>query len=257
MTVFLRDIEQILLIFVRITTIVMLVPVFGFRTLPARLKVCIGLMLTYLLVPVVYDEAMAMSTHLLLFPVSVLKELLVGGIIGFTSSLLFIGVQASGRFVGVQMGFGIVNVMDPLSSTQVSIIGQFEYLLALLILLAMDGHHFFLKAIGMSFDLIPLSAGRMSGACAEKLLAMTAGVFEIAIKIAAPVMAALFLVQVATGIIARTVPQMNIFIVGFPLKISVGLLTIWASLFFFLYVFKRMFAGLQENVLFVLKALSP
>jgi len=257
MTIALSDIEQVLLIFVRITTIVMLAPVFGFRVVPARVKIGISLILTYLLVPIVHDEAMAMPPHLLLLPTMILKEFLVGGIIGFATALLFVGIQASGQFVGVQMGFGIVNVLDPMTNQQISIIGEFQYILALLIFLAIDGHHFLLRAIERSFELVPLAAGRISGVCAERMIAMSADVFEIAIKIGAPVMAALFLVQIATAILARTVPQMNIFIVGFPLKIGVGLLGVWASMFFFLYVFKRMFAGLREDVFSVISALAP
>lgn len=256
MTFSLSDIEQVLLILVRITTIVMLVPVFGFRGVPARVKIGLSLMLTYLLVPIVYDEAMAMPPHLLLLPTMILKEFLVGAIIGFTTALLFTGIQASGQFVGVQMGFGIVNVLDPTTNQQVSIIGEFQYLLALLIFLAIDGHHFLLKALRRSFDLVPLSTGRISGICAERVIEMSADVFEIVIKIGAPVMVALFLVQIVTAILARTVPQMNIFIVGFPLKIGVGLLGVWASLFFFVYVFKKMFGGLQEDVFAVIKALT-
>lgn len=246
------QVQAFLLIFFRVLGVVAFMPLFGSRLVPKQAKVGLALLITLVLFPLIPVPGGALPTSLVSYGVLVVKELLVGLIIGFATDLIFMGVQLAGQLVSLQMGLGIADIIDPQANMQVAVIGRLKHFLALLIFLAISGHHFLLQALAASFDLVPPLQVSFSGMVVEKLVTMTAQVFEIAIKIGAPAMAALFLTNVALGIIARTVPQMNVFIVGLPLNIGVGLLTIALSFPFFLYLFKRLFLGLQQDIVLIL-----
>ena len=184
------------------------------------------------------------------------KELIAGLFIGFAFLLIFLGVQMGGSLVGLQIGFGLVSVFDPQSQEQTSVIGELQFLLAMLFFLAINGHHILISSIFQSFKIIPPGAIGFSSLAAEKMVSMMAMSFVIAIKIAAPLMVTLFLTDVALGIIARTMPQMNVFIVGFPLKIGVGLVMLVFSLPLFSLILEKLIMNLDLDVGWLINYLS-
>jgi flagellar biosynthetic protein FliR len=176
-------------------------------------------------------------------------EIIAGLVIGFAAILLFMGVQLSGQIIGFQIGFSMVEAFDPSSAQGMSIIGQFQFILALLVFLAIDGHHLLIAAVVQSFSIVPIGHIVFTGDTAQILTRMAVDVFAIAVKLSAPVLVTLFLTDVALGIIARTVPQMNVFIVSFPLKIGAGLLILVASLPFFNFVLTKLFQNMDRDLL--------
>jgi len=204
-----------------------------------RLKGGLSVVVALLLVPFVQYNAVPIKLPLLV--IKMCGEVLIGIVIGFAGQILFAGVQLAGQLVGFQMGFAIVNVVDPVSSSQVSIIAQFQYLLALLIFLAVNAHHIFLYAIAESYQLIPPLSFHYSGPLMESILELSKDIFVVAIKTGAPVIAMLLFTSVGLGLIARTVPQMNVFIVGFPLKIAMGLIGIGLTLPYFVKILESVF----------------
>ena len=172
----------------------------------------------------------------------------MGLVLGYAGRLLFIGIQFAGQLSGLQMGFGIVNVIDPASHDQISIIGQFLNILAILMVLTLDGHHVILNGLISSFDAVPLGGVVLQAAIAHKFIALTSEVFIIAIKISAPILIALFLISTAMGVLARTVPQMNVFIVGFPVQLAVGLSVLVATLPLFRILLERAMALMERDV---------
>jgi flagellar biosynthetic protein FliR len=162
----------------------------------------------------------------------------------------------AGELIGVDMGFGIVNIIDPMSGEQVSLIGQYKYILSLLLFLIINGHHFLLNALRGSFLAIPLGAANFRGMITDQIIFMSTEIFKIAIQISGPALVALFLTTFVMGIIARTVPQMNIFIVGFPLKIFVGLFMLAISLPLFVYVFGKLFGRFETSILSIIQFMS-
>lgn len=244
----LGQLQIYLMVVLRTAGILFVAPVFGAKRIPVQLKIWLSLLIALAVTPTVAHNMVILPAHLLAYTVLLIEEVLWGILIGFACLLLFMGVQFSGQIVGLQMGFGIVNVIDPQSSAQVSIIGQFQYLLAILIFLAIDGHHFLLGALASSFDLLPPGGLHFSGQIGEKLIRMATGIFLLAIKIGAPVMVALFLTSVAFGILARSVPQMNVFIIGFPLKIGVGLVMLAGSIPIFFYVLEKLIRSMEGEI---------
>lgn len=246
---FLLDHFQVyLLVLLRLSGFMFTVPIFGERYIPPQVKVVLSLLLALFFYPSAAPQSAQLIGRFLPYWGLLMKEVVWGFLIGFACRLLFIGVQFSGQIMGFQMGFGMVQVIDPQSGAQVSIIGKLQYLLAILIFLAMNGHHFLLQALASSFELLPLGRIEFAGVVGEKLVRMTGGVFLIAVKIAAPVMVSLLLTSVALGILARTVPQMNVFIVGFPLKIGIGMIVLASSLPVFYYLLSKVVGAMEQDV---------
>jgi flagellar biosynthetic protein FliR len=214
----------------------------------------IGLPITFaiILVPMVSQLKLPVIDSIWVLGALAIKEMLVGFIIGLFFAILFNAVRMGGNIIGYQIGLLIAQVMDPEANSSVSLVGEFLYVLALLIFLAIDGHHAILSAFSDSYKVVPVGVFNFAGSAGEMLIKYTAYAFTIAIKLAAPVMITLFLTTVSLGVIARTVPQMNIFIVGLPLKIGIGFLVLAAALPVFRFMIEKMtcyFEGQIENIL--------
>ena len=163
-------------------------------------------------------------------------------------------IQMAGQVAGYQMGLAIANIMDPATSLQVPILAQAYNLMAMLIFLAIDAHHWFFRSLVESFNLLPLFHFRLSSSVISHLVDTAGAMFVIAVKVGAPVIVVLILTSVAFGLLARTVPQMNIFIVAIPLKIIVGLLFVFFSLPYFSAYLQQLFIVMGESILRMLSA---
>ncbi|MCX7982201.1 MAG: flagellar biosynthetic protein FliR [Syntrophales bacterium] len=222
------QIEQVIgfiLVLMRVGAIFIMMPVFGERVVPAQVKAGISVIIAIIVYPVLKVDVTglkAATTVELLIRMT--GEVLIGVAIGFIARIVFAAVQTAGELMGFQMGVAIANVVDPVSSTQISILSEFLYLVALLVFVTVDGHHLFLASIGESYRVIPIMQGVLNARAAQEMLLLTKDVFVIGFKIAAPVLAVIIFVNVGLGLIARTVPQINVFIVGFPLQVFMGLL---------------------------------
>lgn len=220
------QIQYFLLVFVRISTVVVLLPVFGSSQIPAQMKVALSLGLAVILFPVLMTVKPAFPEPFTLgmFVMLVLKEAMVGLAMGFITQFLFTGVQLAGQLIDTEMGFGFVEVADPFTQESITVLGQFQIIIFTLIFLVVNGHYFFILAIQKSFEIIPLfSAHLPGGGGMDHVAGMVANVFILGIRFAAPIYVTLILTEMALGVVARTVPQINIFFVGMPLKIVIGL----------------------------------
>ncbi len=230
MAYWLDQFHVFLLVMLRVSALLVVAPIFGHRLYLARAKIGMAFMISLVIFPAVADAGVEVAVGWWRYALVLGGVGVRGGVLGFSVLLLFIGVQFAGQLAGLQMGFGIVNVIDPQSNDQVSIIGQFLNILAVLLILSLDGHHIILNGLMASFDAVPLGGVVFKIPIAEKLMELTNEIFAVAIKISAPIMISLFLVSVAMGVLARTVPQMNVFIVGFPVQLAVGLFVMVSSL---------------------------
>ena len=251
----LNHFERFLFVFLRVMGILFISPLFGHRSLISQAKVGLALVVSIALFPVV-PLALTTYPHIILLVIALLKELLMGLMIGFISLLVFMGVQFAGQMVGLDIGFGVANIVDPLSAEQVSIIGEFQSLIAMLIFLSINAHHIILRGLSASFDLVPLGEVALPGVLGQNLIDLTGKVFIIGVQLAAPVSATLFLTTLALGIVARTIPQMNVFVVGFPLKIAVGIAMLMFSLPVFYALLLRMFGRIEGDISTLLRMMA-
>jgi flagellar biosynthetic protein FliR len=240
------------LLFIRVTAILMTIPVIGDKNVPVRIKGGLAILVSLLLLPTVdvriprfHSES---GAEIYFFATAMFGEALIGIVIGFAARIIFAGIQLAGDMIGVQIGFSIANVIDPVSSSQVSVITQFQYMMALLIFLAVDAHHTFIIAIADSYRFVSPFDYHFSGSLMKHILLFSNEMFFTAVKISAPVMAVILFTNVALGVMARTVPQINIFIVGFPLQIAVGLTILAMTSPYFVKVVQWALAGLGVEV---------
>jgi flagellar biosynthetic protein FliR len=249
------DLYRALLLMFRTGAFLMTIPVFGHVAIPRIVRVWLILTMTVLMFPSATIAADRMPSTTLGLAVVIVGELAVGFLMGFAVITLFAAVQFAGHLIGLQMGLAVANIFDPMSAGEISVIGEFYYLLSLLVFILINGHHYALDALIRSFDLVPLGGAVFGQDIGRFLTNLTAMVFTLAIKLSAPVVITLLIVNVVLGILSRTVPQMNVFIVGFPLSIGVGLAVIGLSLPVFKLVIEKAIVGLQGDLYTVLRML--
>ncbi|GIN70460.1 flagellar biosynthetic protein FliR [Bacillus sp. J14TS2] len=217
----------VLLVFMRISAFFVSVPLFSYRTIPTIFKIGFSFILAVMIYytldvsPIPID-----GTYLLL----ILKEAVIGLLLGFIAYMMLSAIQIAGGFIDFQMGFAIANVIDPQTGAQSPLMGQYLYTFSLLFLLAVNGHHLIIDGIFNSYHFIPIDQFVVAFGEEGFILYVMKSfgmMFMIAFQMAIPIVASLFLVDVALGIVARTVPQLNIFVVGFPIKIAVSFIVIF------------------------------
>lgn len=244
-----------LLILVRCSALIALLPFFGSNNVPTVVKAGLSLALAIFLQPLVRIDPALFPRGLDSLVVLAFGELMVGAILGFSVRLLFAGVQIMGHLVGFQMGFSVANVLDPMGGEQVSVVGQFCYIVAILTFFAVGGHHWFFISVAESFKAVPPGQFSFSHILLDQLTTMSAEMFEVSLKLGAPVIGTLLAADVAMGILAKTVPQMNILIVGMPMKIGLGLFFLAMTMGFMVMTMAASFGDLGPVLGAFLKAM--
>lgn len=241
-----------LLVFFRVGGILIFAPLFNYKTIPAQLKIALTLVISIIVFPVVSGTFTGVppgnSLNIFSVALSVLRELAIGMVLGFASQMVFSGAKLAGEIVSVQMGFGMANVFDPQSGQQNTIIAELNNLIALLVFLSLNGHYWFLSAATQSFSAVPLSGFKYSASLAQQIFSLFGDMFVISLKISAPVLTVLLISSIVLGIISRVVPQFNILMMSFPIKITVGLFMLWGTLGAIVYVLTHLFGQLERDI---------
>lgn len=230
----------------RLTGLFLSAPIFASRQLPGRVKILIIILLSALMA---YYVPVSFAVHLTTpaaFIAAWILEVFIGYSIGFVAYVIFAAIQLAGQLMDMQMGFAMVNVLDPQTGTQIPLMGNFLYLLALLLYLSMNGHHYLLQALVQSYEVIPVMGVNLGNDFIQLMVEITVYMFVIAIKISAPVVVAVMVANIAMGFIARTVPQMNVFIVGLPLNIFLGLFMLLMLLPVYMWLMGTLFSRFVE-----------
>jgi flagellar biosynthesis protein FliR len=253
MSYFVTQFQVFLLVMMRMNAMIVIAPFFSSGVIPFRIKTLISFLITLVIVPVVAKNY-SIPGDMGLFYLLIIKEVLIGIFIGFLLSVIFTAFQLAGDYFSVQIGFGISEVVDPLAQVSIPLIGQLKNLIGVLVFLSINGHHFLIKAIYKSYELAPILSvdQKKSFDLIKFLIHAMSGMFVIAFKIALPVIATVFLVSVTLGILAKAAPQMNILMLGFPLKIAVafGVLIITSPL-----IIKVMSVSLDKAFRFINKVI--
>jgi flagellar biosynthetic protein FliR len=252
----LPQLQLFFLVFLRVGAILMTIPVFDSQSIPHLFKLALAFVTSIILFPLLKLNPGPVLTNLFTFSIGIIGELLLGITIGFVVKLIFAGIQLAGQLAGYQMGLAIANVMDPATSDQIPLLAQFNNLVALLVFITINAHYWFIRALTESYRIVPPLNVHLGNSLMEQVIYLTGNMFIIAIQVGAPVISALLITSVAFGLIARTVPQMNVFIVAIPLKIAVGLLFFGFSLPYFSAFLKKIFSGLGQNIIQLLRAMS-
>lgn len=244
-----------LLIFARVASMIIVAPIVGHQSVPVQAKVAIGLFISYVLYPLVASQQQTVSLELVAIAVVAIKEIFLGLLIGFAMGLIFAGVRFAGELIAFDMGISMANVFDPESNQSNPVVGEFLYVVMLLTFLLLNGHHFIFQSLYYLFQAVPLGGLTISAPLTDWMIKLSGIVFIIGVKMAAPVIVASFLMNVALAVLSRVVPQMNIFSVSFPLKIGVGFAVLISSGPLMIFVFKKMLTGFENDILEMMKVL--
>lgn len=252
----LDDLIPFALVLARVAGLFSAIPMFGAKIVPARVKAPLIFALALLLFPIVRPHAIPEAGDVISLALLVLRESLIGLTLGVVSQFIFAAVEFCGQQVGTQMGLSMATLFDPNTQSNVPTMAMFQGALATLVFLALGVHHVFLRGIVESYAVIPIGAWHTSAGLLKFLIETSTGIFVIAIKLAAPVSVALLATSVALGIVARSFPAMNVFMVSMPLNIGIGFVILGISLPVFLRVLEVAFGmmGGQMRILFKLLA---
>lgn len=242
---------SLLLIFVRVTSFFVMMPLFSYRSIPMVQKIGLSAFLTWLIFFAINTPVLEINTTYYLL---ILKEALVGLMIGFIAYLILSAIQIAGGFIDFQMGFAIANVIDPQTGAQSPLIGQYFYTIALLFMLSVNAHHLLLDGVFYSYQFIPLDQPWIpftNESMVEYVIYSFNKMFVTAFQMAIPVVGSIFIVDIALGIIARTVPQLNVFVVGLPIKITISFIVIFIVMGMMVLVMSQ----LVEQMLYTMRGL--
>jgi flagellar biosynthetic protein FliR len=219
-----------LLILIRTSGMLVSAPLLSHRGIPSWTKVGFAVFFALVLVPLQKDQLPPPPQQLGEVADGVIRETLFGLALGLAMNLVFAGMQMASRIVGVQMGFGIGSVIDPITGAEFGTFDQFYALLVTLVFFSINGHFLVIQALAETVRAVPPGSFDPLTIQLSAIAPIAAGLMVTAVRIAMPVMAALFLADLGMGFVARTVPQMNVLIVGMPVKIVVGVIVLGAAL---------------------------
>lgn len=222
-------IASVLLASLRVAVVLLLTPLTTFASVPLRFRVLFVLGLSALLVSALELPSPGRIPSLTTLAAAAVGELLLGGVLSFGLVAGFAAFQLAGRVIDVQLGFGVAALIDPTTKVQTPLLGTFLYMTAVVAFFAIDGHHLVIRALSYSLERIPPGA-RFSGMELDAVTMQFGTMFSLAIAIAAPVVFVLLLVDAALAVMARSMPQMNVFFISLPLKIAIGLVTLALAL---------------------------
>jgi len=250
MEMVLAYVPNFLLIFCRITSFFVVAPIFSTQNVPAHFKIGLSFFVAFMVFgsigmgnPVSID-----GDYILL----ILREVLIGLAIGFIGLMFMYVFQIAGAFIDMQIGLGIANIIDPMTGLHSPIVGSFKYVIAILLFLSFNGHHYLLAAIMDSYEWVPLQNGFFgdlaNGNVAHFMVRSFATMFALAFQLAAPIVVAMFLTDVGLGVLARVAPQFNIFVVGIPIKLVIGFLILLLTIPGFIHLFGKVFTVMIDTI---------
>ena len=246
-----------LLLLTRITGIFIISPFFGSQNIPITMRVATAMTIAVVIFPVVDQHTIVEApASVLSYGLSVLSELFIGWLIGLVSYVALISISMAGKIMDLQVGYAMVQVMDPTSGQQNALIGSFLYNLAVIIFLVTDGHHFLLSGLVESFQMIPITGLNLDTEIVDLMVDFTYGIFVSGMKVAIPVTFAILLTNVGLGILARTMPQLNIFVVGVPMHLVIGTFVLAMLIPFYVVFLDVLFNEMYGNITIALRAIQ-
>ena len=247
-----------LLVLSRTSGIFFISPFFGATNIPYRLRAVVAIATAFLIFPVIVRENIVTApASVIMFAGTIAQEMFVGWLIGFVAFVAISAINTSGKIMDMQVGFSVANVMDPTSGQNAPLIGSFLNYLAIIYFLVANGHHMILTALVQSFRVVPLDSVVWNPSIADFIINITNGVFVVGMKIAMPVTFAILITNVGMGILARTMPQMNIFVVGIPMHLMIGTFMLSMLLPFYILFLDVMFSDMYANISTAIRLISP
>ncbi|ATX78596.1 flagellar biosynthetic protein FliR [Mariprofundus aestuarium] len=254
----LLNIEEVvgaMLVLLRVSALLILLPVIGHRLVPSQVKIGLSALLAILLYPVVATSLPQMPASPVALMLIAIQEILIAAMLAMVAQLIFAAAQLAGQLMGYQMGLAIANVFDPTTSSSISVVGQFASVLSMLVWVSVGAHNAFLFALTDSFHVLPIGQPLdLSGFMA--LNDMASNMFALGLRLVAPMLLLLFFLYVALGLVARAVPQIQVFFVSQPLGIGLGFLAFALALPGIVSLMYDSYSGISKSLPSLLQSLA-
>lgn len=249
--------QTFLIVTSRVAGFIGAIPVISSAQAPGRIKTAIVVAISLAVFPVMSEAVPNISFSPIPFMLLIISELLLGLLLGLVARLIFTAVEFGATVIGYQMGFAAAEVFDPQNQRQVALISQFQNIFAILIFLAINGHHLFLQTAIRSYELLPPGQLDLSGQAVPYLMELASHMFSIGVQFSAPVLAVLLLSGLILGVLARVFPQLNVFLLSFPINIGAAFIVIALTLNMVSVLIRRKFDILGERFVLLLQYLNP
>lgn len=244
----------ILTIGARMTGIMLFAPFFGSMAMPARMKAMLVIALTALLFPVESPRVPVLSIGQ--WPMTFFGEIMIGSAVGIAANLVFDGVQMAGELLSMQMGLSLVNILDPQTQVQSTVMATFHQMIAMLIFLHLNIHLWILRGLVRSFDYLPPASGHLSAGFVSATLHAGASVFATGVQIAAPVLCATMFADIALGLLGKASAQLPLLLLGPAVKTLLGLGILVCVLKYWPDQFERLFLNSIKTADHILRLAS-
>jgi flagellar biosynthetic protein FliR len=227
-----EQVAGFMLVLARISPLFILAPLFSSKMVPARARSIVAVGLAIGITPIATHAGDGQHIPMEIWALGglVLKELLVGLAFSFALAALFAAIQVAGSILDTLIGFSFGALVDPITGTNGGVLNQLYALIGAMIFVVINGDAWVIQGLAKSYEAIPLTDAPAMGTLVEGAQVAFTGIFAAAVEVAAPVMLAVLLSDVAFGLVSRVVPQLNVFGVGFPAKVTVGLVMVGATL---------------------------
>lgn len=250
------DFIVLLLVFLRISSAIIVAPFLGSRGIPVTIKLFLSIVISYIIFLTLDKNLITpIEANWTLF-VFAIKEIIAGLIIGFMLQFVFFAVNYAGTLIGFDMMLNMAEVFNPNEDVQSNIIGEMLYYGALMIFILINGHHYLIQSLNYSYKVIQIGNFGISESLHLYLVKLTANVFILAVKIASPILVSFFLVHIAEGIIARMIPQMQVFFVTQPLKLGLGIFLILLTLPLYIYMIKNLLIEYEKRLYILINTMG-
>ncbi len=248
--------DYFILALLRVSALVFSSPIFGRRNLPNLIKISLCIALTTILYSAWNTVPELVYSGVLGYAILCIKELMFGLVLGYVTTLFFSLMQTAGQAIDMQMGFGMVNVLDAQSNLSVPMMGNFLYIVLLAVFFAANAHRQLIFILLSTFQNIPVGEVALNPMLGYSALEVFALSFGLVINIAMPIVAAGLVAEVFMGFVVRTTPQLNIFVVGIPLKILLGFLVLLTILPAYVSFSQTIFDEMFDSIHYMIRGLA-
>lgn len=243
-----------LFVLARVAGIFSVAPIFGNARVPPQVRVILSAALALAIAPIAAVPGGLTEASLPVVVLGLVREAVVGLAIGFVATLVLSAAQIGGELIDHEIGFGLSSTIDPLTNVQMPVMAKFLQLFATLIFLVSGAHHWLIRALADSYTLIRPGSALALEALSQPMMDIFVAVFLTGLKIAGPILGVLLLCDVCLGLVARTTPQLNLLMVGFPLKIGVGILAFLVALPAIAVVLAQLMGSIYGDVMTIARA---
>ncbi len=243
-----KEVVRFAVVLMRVAGIMAFAPLFNSRSIPMQMKVILALVSAMALVPSVPLAEIPDDLGLITILTCALSQIVFGMTLGLVASFVFAGLQLAGQLISFQLGFAIINLIDPQSEVEMPVFSFLQDYLGLIFFMLVGGHHWFFIAVSSSFSYLPVLGITLKGSVAQEVIRLSAQVLISGVQIAGPIIAVTVVTDVVLGIIGRAAPQINILIVGMPVKTLVGFMCLSFSFYFLPHLLGKSFMQLYRDL---------